>query len=338
MLDHQPLTLLVAVGTLVLTVLLYIVIPKGFFPLQDTGFIQGITEAGPTVSSTRWRERQQALADEILKDPDVASLSSFIGVDGTNNTLNSGRFLINLKPKDERDGVADGDRTGLADDAHSVPGITLLSAAGAGPDHRFHGQPRPVSVRAAGRDRSRRSNSLVPKLLDQLRQAAGAAQRLDHLPGQGPVGLSGRRPRHRGALRHHRRDHRQCALRRLRPAHHLHHLHPVQPVPRHPGGRSQPAEFGRIAERHLSAVGGRRAGAAVGHRPDRAAPVPLEIDHLGQFPAATISFDVAPGYSLGAAVDAVQQAETDAGMPASITTQFQGSALAFQSALATNCC
>src|SRR6202040_77827 len=101
-LDHQPLTLLVAVGTLGLTVFLYIVIPKGFFPVQDTGLIQGISEAPPSVSFEAMSQRQQALASAILKDPDVVSLSSFIGVDGTNATLNTGRFLINLKPRDQR--------------------------------------------------------------------------------------------------------------------------------------------------------------------------------------------------------------------------------------------
>ncbi len=101
-LDRQPQTLLVAVGTFVLTVLLYIVIPKGFFPEQDTGLIQAYTQAGPTISFAAMAERQQALADVILQDKDVVSLSSFIGVDGTNSTLNSGRFLINLKPKDSR--------------------------------------------------------------------------------------------------------------------------------------------------------------------------------------------------------------------------------------------
>src|SRR5262249_3257678 len=95
-----------------------------FFPLQDTGFIQAITEAGPTVSFEAMAQRQRQLADKILKDPDVASLSSFIGVDGPNNTLNSGRVLINLKPKGERDGVAPVMER-LAQDAHSVPGITF---------------------------------------------------------------------------------------------------------------------------------------------------------------------------------------------------------------------
>ena len=100
MLDHQPLVLWIAVGTLVLTVMLYIVIPKGFFPLQDTGILQGTTEGAPAVSFAAMIQRQQQLADVLLHDPDVDSLSSFIGVDGTNTTLNNGRYLINLKPKD----------------------------------------------------------------------------------------------------------------------------------------------------------------------------------------------------------------------------------------------
>src|SRR5271163_3777563 len=101
-LDHQPLTLLVALATLGLTAYLYVVIPKGFFPVQDTGLIQGISEAPQTVSFQAMAERQQKLAAIVLRDPDVVSLSSFIGVDGTNMTLNSGRFLINLRPRDER--------------------------------------------------------------------------------------------------------------------------------------------------------------------------------------------------------------------------------------------
>ncbi|HKD24623.1 MAG TPA: efflux RND transporter permease subunit, partial [Xanthobacteraceae bacterium] len=101
-LDRQTATLVVALGTLALTVWLYIVIPKGFFPVQDTGLIQGISEAPQSISFGAMAERQQALADAILKDPDVESLSSFIGVDGTNITLNSGRLLINLKAHETR--------------------------------------------------------------------------------------------------------------------------------------------------------------------------------------------------------------------------------------------
>ncbi|TMJ60686.1 MAG: multidrug transporter subunit MdtC, partial [Alphaproteobacteria bacterium] len=124
-LDHQPLTLLVAVITLVLTVFLYIAIPKGFFPVQDTGLIQGITEAPPSVSFATMAERQQALADAILKDPDVVSLSSFIGVDGTNTTLNSGRMLINLKPRNERRTTASDIIRRINGEIAGVAGISL---------------------------------------------------------------------------------------------------------------------------------------------------------------------------------------------------------------------
>ncbi len=101
-LDRQTFVLLIALATFGLTAYLYVVIPKGFFPLQDTGVIQAISEAPQSVSYAAMAERQQQLASVILKDPDVDSLSSFIGVDGTNTTLNSGRILINLKPHDER--------------------------------------------------------------------------------------------------------------------------------------------------------------------------------------------------------------------------------------------
>src|SRR6185312_10929164 len=95
---REKATLLVAVATLVLTLVLYAVVPKGLFPVQDTGVIQGISQAAQNISFTAIAEKQQALADVILKDPAVESLSSFIGIDGTNTTLNSGRMLINLKP------------------------------------------------------------------------------------------------------------------------------------------------------------------------------------------------------------------------------------------------
>src|SRR5262249_35464548 len=124
-LDHQPITLLVAIGTLGLTIFLYVVIPKGFFPVQDTGLIQGISEAAPSVSFEAMAQRQQALATVILKDPEVVSLSSFIGVDGTNPTLNSGRFLINLKPRDQRRASASDVIRRLDRETRDIGGSTL---------------------------------------------------------------------------------------------------------------------------------------------------------------------------------------------------------------------
>src|SRR5260370_18067825 len=124
-LDHQSLTLLVAVGTLGLTVFLYIVIPKGFFPVQDTGLIQGISESAPSVSFEAMAQRQQDLAAAILKDSGVVSLSSFICLDGTNPTLNTGRFLINLKPRDQRRASAADVIRRLERETQDVAGIAL---------------------------------------------------------------------------------------------------------------------------------------------------------------------------------------------------------------------
>ena len=147
-LDHQPLTLLVALATLCVTVWLYVVMPKGFFPVQDTGVIQGISVAAQTFSFDAMAQHQQELAEAILKDPDVVSLSSFIGVEGTNTTLNTGRFLINLKPKDAAHAGRHRDRPPAPAGDRRRRRRLALPAAGAGPDGRFRGQPHAVPVRA----------------------------------------------------------------------------------------------------------------------------------------------------------------------------------------------
>ncbi len=126
MLRHQTATLIVTVGTLVLTILLYYYVPKGFFPVQDTGVILGISDAPQSISFSAMAQRQQALAAVILKDPDVVSLSSFIGVDGTNMTPNSGRIQINLKPRDERKDTASDIIRRLQPELAQVDGITLF--------------------------------------------------------------------------------------------------------------------------------------------------------------------------------------------------------------------
>ncbi len=125
-LDHQRLTMWVATATLAVTALLYILIPKGFFPEQDTGLIQGVSEAGQNISYRAMADRQQALAVAILTDPDVQSLSSFIGVDGNNVTLNSGRFLINLKPRDQRTSTVAEVIRRLRSEIADVSGVTLF--------------------------------------------------------------------------------------------------------------------------------------------------------------------------------------------------------------------
>ena len=158
-LRYQTTTLLVAAATLVLTIFLYIVIPKGFFPIQDTGVIQGISEAAQTVSFPEMSHLQQELSRIILKDPAVESLSSFIGIDGTNTTLNSGRILINLKPLDERKISASDVIRRLQPDLATGAGHHAVHAAGAGPDGGRPRQPHPVSVHA-GRPERRRTEYL----------------------------------------------------------------------------------------------------------------------------------------------------------------------------------
>src|SRR5207248_909034 len=125
-LRHQFLTQLVTFGTLAATILLYIYVPKGFFPVQDTGVILGVSESEQSISFTAMAARQQELAQVILQDPDVESLSSFIGIDGTNTTINSGRMQINLKPHDERKSDASEIIRRLQTRVGTVEGITLF--------------------------------------------------------------------------------------------------------------------------------------------------------------------------------------------------------------------
>src|SRR6201995_4537789 len=295
-LKHQPLTLMVAVGTLVLTVLMYIGIPKGFFPQQDTGFIQPITEAGPTVSFQAMAERQQQLAAKILQDPDVASLSSFIGVDGTNTTMNSGRFLINLKPKGQRDGVATVmDR--LLNDAHSVPGITfyLQPVQDLTTDSVVSRAQYQFVLQAAT---AAALNSFVPKLQDQLRKPKAGRNVSTSFLDQG--------------LSAHLQVDRDTAARFGVTAATIDNA-----LYDSFGQRQISTIFTQSNQRRVileadpslqnsvqsmqdmympTAGGGQVPLAAIAKIEQR--PTPLEIDHMSHFPSPTFSFDVAPGYSL----------------------------------------
>ncbi|HWA68534.1 MAG TPA: MdtB/MuxB family multidrug efflux RND transporter permease subunit [Rhizomicrobium sp.] len=330
-LRHQKLTLLVAVGTLVLTVLMYVFIPKGFFPVQDTGFIQAITEAGPTTSFDSMATRQQALADKILQDPDVASLSSFIGVDGTNNTLNSGRFLINLKPKNQRDGV-EAVMERLRQDARSVPGITfyLQPVQDLTIDSVISRAQYQFVLQAAN---SAILNQFVPALLTDLgKQKAIRNVSTSFLDkGLSAYLVVDRDTAARFGVTAATIDNalydsfgQRIITTIFTQSNQYRVILEADPKLQN--------SVESLKDIYLPTAGGGQVPlAAIAHVDQRATP--LQIDHLSQFPAATISFDVSPGYSLGAAVKAIQQAQTDAGMPAGITSQFEGSAYSFQSAL-----
>src|ERR1700722_15227975 len=330
-LKHQRFTLFVAVGTLVLTVVMYIAIPKGFFPLQDTGFIQAVTEAGPTVSFDAMSQRQQQLAAKILQDLDVASLSSFIGVDGTNNTLNSGRFLINLKPKEDRDGVTTVmDR--LSQDAHAVPGITfyLQPVQDLTIDSVVSRAQYQFVLQAAT---SASLSQFVPKLLAALNKVPAirnvSTSYLDN--GLSAYLMVDRDTAARFGVTAATIDNAlydAFGQRQISTIFTQSNQYRVV-LEADPTLQSTVASMDNI---YLPTAGGGQVQlSAIAHVEQR--PTPLEVDHLSQFPSATFSFDQSPGYSLGAAVDGIQQAEANAGTPPGITTQFEGSALAFQSAL-----
>jgi multidrug efflux pump len=330
-LRHQRFTMLVAVGTLVLTVVMYIAIPKGFFPLQDTGFIQAVTEAGPTVSFESMSQRQQKLAAKILSDRDVASLSSFIGVDGTNNTLNSGRLLINLKPKNQRDDVSTVmDR--LADYAHSVPGITfyLQPVQDLTIDSVVSRAQYQFVLQAAT---SSSLNQFVPKLMASLNKVKAIRNVSTSYLDQGLSAflVVDRDTAARFGITAATIDNAlydSFGQRIISTIFTQSNQYRVI-LEADPKLQNSVASMNDI---YLpSSAGGQVPLTAIGRVEQL--PTPLEVDHLSQFPSATFSFDVSAGYSLGAAVNAIQAAEADAGAPPGVTTQFEGSALAFQSAL-----
>jgi len=330
-LRHQRFTMTVAVATMVLTVVLYILIPKGFFPLQDTGFVQAISTAGPTVSFDEMSRRQQALAAKILQDKDVDSLSSFIGVDGTNDTLNSGRYLINLKPKEDRDSVTTVVGR-LQEDAHAVPGITFylqpvqdltIDSVVSRASYQFVLQAATTAT----------LNDFVPKLMAELNKSKALANvSTDFLDkGLSAYLVVDRDTAARFGITAATIDNAlydSFGQRIISTIFTESNQYRVI-LEADPKLQNTVASMSDIYV--PSSAGGQVPLSAIAHVDQR--PVPLQIDHLGQFPSASISFDTAPGYSLGEAVDAVNAAENAAGRPGGITTQFEGSALAFQSAL-----
>ena len=330
-LKHQRLTMLSALATLVLTVVLYIAIPKGFFPLQDTGFIQATTEAGPTVSFEAMATRQRQLAEKILQDPDVASLSSFIGVDGGNHTLNSGRILINLKPKHDRDGVqAVTER--LAEYAHTVPGITfyLQPVQDLTTDSVVSRAQYQFVLQAAT---TAALNDFVPKLLTQLR-SVGAIRNVSTSfldKGLSAYLMVDRDTAARFGVTAATIDNALYSSFGQRIISTIFTQSNQYRVILEADPKLQ-GSVESMNDIYLPTSGGGQVPLSAIARIEQRT-TQLQIDHLAQFPAATFSFDVTPGYSLGAAVDAIREAEEEVGVPPGITTQFQGSALAFQSAL-----
>ncbi|UZF37364.1 MdtB/MuxB family multidrug efflux RND transporter permease subunit [Ralstonia pseudosolanacearum] len=331
-LDRQRTTLLVAIGTLALTGLLYVYVPKGFFPVQDTGVIQGISDATQSISFPAMAERQQKLAEVILKDPAVESLSSFIGVDGTNTTLNSGRMLINLKPKDARDADATEIIQRLQPELAKVGGISLFMQ----PVQDLTIEDRVSRTQYQFTVEDPDPNNLskwVPRLVERLQQTGELRDVASDLQDNGlrayvqidrdKAAVYGVTTAAVDSALYSAYGQRLISTIFTQSNQYRVMLEAAPQLQKGPQS---------LYDLRVASTGGQQvplgAFATVVEQPGS-----LVVNHQGQFPSATISFNLARGASLGAAVDAINAAEQAIGLPASMQTSFQGAALAFQSSL-----
>jgi multidrug efflux pump len=331
-LRHQPATLAVAVATLLLTVLLYIVIPKGFFPVQDTGVILGISEAPQSISFPAMAERQQALVRTILQDPAVESLSSFIGIDGTNTTLNSGRIQINLKPLEERHIDASDLIRRLHEKLASVSGITLFMqpVQDLTVEDRVSRAEFQYSLEDANADELA---TWVPRFLARLQtlpelrdvasdqQNAGLQARL--LLDRTTASRLGITPQNLDDALYDAFGQREISILFTE----LNQYHVV--LEAKPDFQQRPEDLSNVFLK--SAANGSIPLSTFTRFQQGNAP--LSVNHQGQFPVVTVSFNLAPGASLGDAVNAVTRVKQDLGMPASIQASFQGTAESFRASL-----
>ena len=333
-LERQTLTLIVAVATLVVTILLYVFIPKGFFPVQDTGVIQAITEAPQSVSYADMAQRQEKMAAAILKDADVVSLSSFIGVDGSNITLNSGRMLINLKPVDDRAATASQIIRRLQKETQDVTGISVYMqpVQDLSIDDTVSRTQYQFVLEDANPDEF---NTWVPKLVDRLQQLPQIEDVASDQENQGlaayvtidrdTAGRFGITPATVDNALYDAFGQRIVSTIFTQSNQYRVILQADSSL------MASLDSLGTIYLPSSTAVGGQVPLSALVKVSERTAP--LSIDHLGQFPATTVSFNLAPGAALGNAVDAIKKAEVDIGLPESVITSFQGAALAFQATL-----
>jgi len=333
-LKHQTTTLIVTVGTLVFTIVLFLIVPKGFFPVQDTGVILGITDAPQTVSFTSMAQRQQALAQVILKDPAVDSLSSFIGIDGINTTPNSGRIQINLKSRSQRKENASEIIRRLQPKVAQVEGITLYMQPiqDLTVEDRVSRTQFQYSLEAAD---ANDLNIWVPRLmqklqeLPELRDVANdqltAGLKADLVIDRDTASRLGILPQAIDDTLYDAFGQRQVSTIFTQ----LNQYHVV--LEADPSFQQSPDSLKNIYVH--SSTGAQVPLSAFTHF--QSVNALLAINHQGQFPVVTISFNLAPGVSLGEATKAIDQAEHAINLPASIHTSFQGTAAAFQNSLSS---
>jgi multidrug efflux pump len=330
-LERRGLTLTVAVATLLLTIALLFIVPKGFFPVQDTGEIQAVSEATQTVSFEKMASLQQQLAAEILQNPAVDSLSSFIGVDGTNTTLNSGRIQINLKPLAKRKSATDVIADLQAAAAH-VDGISLymqpvqdISVADIVSRTEYQYSVQDPNAQELGAyvtsfvDRLNHLPELQDVASDQQTEGRQVALQIDR-PTASRLGLT---PQNIDDALYDGFGQRQVSTLFTQ----LNQYHLIMEVA--PEFRSSPANLGDI---YLQPTAGAPVPLSAITKSSQVT-APILITHMGQFPATTVSFNLAPNASLGAAISAIEKVQKQFPAPPAMIGTFQGTAQAFVSSL-----
>jgi len=333
-LRHQPLTLLVAIATLGLTVVLYLVVPKGFFPVQDTGVIQGISEAPQSISFAAMSQRQQELAQIILTDPAVQSLSSYIGVDGDNATLNSGRLLINLKPHGQRDLSAAQVITRLQPQIDKLVGIRLFMqpVQDLTIEDRVSRTQYQFSMSSPDADLLALWSGKLVHALSQMPELTDVASDLQDKGLQVYLVIDRDAASRLGVSVSTITDALYDAFGQRQISTIYTQASQYRVVLQAQSGETLgPAALNQI---HVKTTdGGQVRLSSLAHVEQRQAQ--LAIAHIGQFPAVMMSFNLAPGVALGKGVELINQAQKDIGMPVGVQTQFQGAAQAFEASLSS---
>ena len=331
-LQHQTAAMLVMIGTVVMTAGLYLAVPKGFFPIQDSGVIQAVTEAPQDTSFGAMAEKQQALAELILQDPDVEGLSSFIGVDGSNITLNSGRLLINLKSHNERDTSASEIINRLREQIKGVTGITawFQPVQELSIEDRVSRTQYQFSLTTPD---SALLDEWVPRVLERLRQEPALADVASDLQNRGlqayveidrdaAARLGVRVSDIAGAL--------QTAYGQRQIATLFTQANQYRVVLEVDPDYAQGLKA--LENTYIASSSGKpvllTTLAKITQR-----PAPLLISHQSQFPSTTISFNLAGDASLGEAIDAIEAAQAELDLPVALELRFQGAAEAFRASL-----
>ena len=331
-LKHQPATLLVTLLTLVLTVLLFIIVPKGFFPIQDTGVIQGISEAPQSISFAAMSDRQQALGKAILEDPAVESISSFIGVDGSNQSLNSGRLMITLKPLASRDISATAVIERLQPRLEQVQGITLYlqPVQDLTIENRISRSQYQFTLESADRNEL---NDWTTRLVEELAKQAPFSDVASDIQNQGlqafveiDRGTASRLGVSIADIDNALYDAfgQRFISTIFTQSNQYRVVLEVKPEYRQ--------NFDDLKNIRIASSSGSQVPlSTLAKISEQSAP--LITNHLGQFPAATLSFNLAPGAFLDEAIDAIEATKQQIGLPLSVQANYQGATLAFSASL-----